>query len=180
MRNRRAILIGILCVLSVVSAAYGQAPSDSGVITVTKDIDVSKLAENVEELNRNMKTLTETITKLEGSVTALNTTVVDMQIRIAGIERDTKNNTRWQYVILAGIFGPLLLSVYEKRKRNKDDKTTSTQVVQPNQSTAAATNPAPISEDKTAPSPTVPSKFPEGKELEDYLKSDTHAASEKV
>lgn len=117
MRNGRAILIGILCVLSAVSAAYGQDTSDSGVITVTKDIDVSKLAENMEELNRNMKTLTETITKLEESVTDLNTTVADMQIRVAGIERDTKNNTRWQYVILVGIFAPMLLSTYEKIKR---------------------------------------------------------------
>lgn len=180
MRNRRAILIGILCVLSVVSAAYGQDPSDSGVITVTKDIDVLKLAENVEELNRNMKTLTETITKLEESVTALNTTVADMQIRVAGIERDTKNNTRWQYVILAGIFAPMLLSVYEKIKRNNDDKTTSTQVVHPNQSTAASTDPAPISEAETAPTSIVPSKFPEGKELEEYLKSDSHDAREKA
>jgi len=180
MRNRRAILIRILCVLSVVSAAYGQDPSDSGVIRVTKDIDVSKLAENVEELNRNMKTLTETITKLEESVTALNTTVADMQIRIAGIERDTKNNTRWQYVILAGIFGPLLLSAYEKIKNNKDDKTTSTQVSQANQSTAASTNPPQINEGETAPTPTVLSKLPEGKELEASLKSDSQAAREKV
>ena len=180
MRNRRVILIGILCVLSVVSAAYGQESSDSGVITVTKDIDVLKLAENVEELNRNMKSLTETITKLEESVTALNTTVVDMQIRIAGIERDTKNNTRWQYVILAGIFAPMLLSVYEKVKKNKDNKTTPTQVVHPNQSTDASTNPTQISETETAPTPTVPSKFPEGKELETSLKSDAQATREKV
>ena len=180
MRNRRIILIGILCVLSIVSAVYGQEPSDSGVITVTQKIDVSKLAENVEELNRNMKTLTETITKLEESVTALNTTVVDMQIRIAGIERDTKNNARWQYVILAGIFGPLLLSVYEKMKKNNDNKTTSTQVVHSNQSTADPTNPAQISEGETAAASIVSSEFPEGKELEDLLKSDSHATREKV
>lgn len=180
MRNRRVIFIGILCILSVVSAAYGQEPSDSGTIRVTKDIDVLKLAENVEELNRNMKSLTETITKLEESVTALNTTVADMQIRIAGIERDTKNNTRWQYVILAGIFAPMLLSVYEKIKKNNDNKTTSTQVVHPNQSTAASTNLAQTSEDETASTPTVPSKFPEGKELEASLKSDSQATRENV
>ena len=57
MRNRRAILIGILCVLSVVSAAYGQDLSDSGVITVTKKIDVAKLNENVEDLNKNVENL---------------------------------------------------------------------------------------------------------------------------
>ena len=59
--------------------------------------------------------------------------------------------------------------------------TAPTQVVhQANQSTAAATNPAQISEGETAPASTVLSKLPEGKELEEYLKSDSHAAREKA
>ncbi len=205
MRNRRAILIGILCVLSVVSAAYGQDPSDSGVITVTKKIDVAKLNENVEDLNKNVENLGKTIGDLSANVKTLNDTVTRLDERTKGIgdlsanvktlndtvtrlDERTKGIANWQYVIL-GVIGTIFASMVVffltqgyayLRKTNSKSDPAPTQASQANQSTAAATNPAPISEDKTAPFATVPSKFPEGKELEEYLKSDSHATREKV
>ena len=205
MPNRRAILIGILCVLSVVSAAYGQAPSDSGVIRVTKDIDVSKLAENVEELNRNVENLGKTIDDLSENVKTLNETVTRLDERTKGIgelsenmktlnetvtrlDERTKGIANWQYVIL-GVIGTIFASMVVffltqwysyLRKTNSKSETAPTQVSQANQSTPASANPAQTSEDETAPNPTVPSKFPEGKELEAALQSDSQATREKA
>ena len=127
MRNRRAILIGILCVLSVVSAAYGQAPSDSGVIRVTTDIDVAKLAENVEDLNRNVENLGKTIDALSANVKTLNETVTRLDERTKGIgdlsenvktlnetvtrlDERTKGIANWQYVTL-GMIGTIFASM---------------------------------------------------------------------
>ena len=181
MRNRRAILIGILCILSVVSAAYGQDPSDSGVITVTKKIDVAKLNENVEDLNKNVENLGKTIDKLSANVKTLNDTVTRLDERTKGI-------ANWQYIIL-GVIGTIFASMVVffltqgasyLRKTNSKSDTVPTQASQANQSTAASTNPAQISEGEAAPTSIAPSKFPEGKELEDYLKSDSHAAREKA
>ena len=207
MRNRRVILIGILCILSVVSAAYGQDPSDSGVITVTKEIDVSKLAENVEDLNKNVENLGKTISALSANVKTLNDTVTRLDERTKGIGKlsenvETLNETvtrldertqgmaKVQHVILASFIGPLVIAiiapivyyVLTQKIMNSENKsnTAPTQASQANQSTAAATNPAQISEDGTAPTSVVSSKFPEGKELEATLKSDSQAAREKV
>ena len=44
MLNGRVILCRILCILFV-TAAFGQDPSDSHIITVTQKIDVAKLNE---------------------------------------------------------------------------------------------------------------------------------------
>ena len=202
MRNRRAILIRILCVLSVVSAAYGQDPSDSSVITVTKKIDVAKLNENVEDLNKNVENLGKTINALSANVKTLNETVTRLDERTKGIgdlsanvktlnetvtrlDERTKGIANWQYVIL-GVIGTIFASMvvffltqgysYLRKTNSKSD----TAPTQANQSTAASTNPAQISEGETAPTPTVLSRLPEGKELEDYLKSDSHAAREKA
>ena len=205
MRNRRAILIGILCVLSVVSAAYGQDPSDSGVITVTKKIDVAKLNENVEDLNKNVENLGKTIDELSTNVQTLNDTVTRLDERTKGIgelsasvqtlndtvtrlDERTKGIANWQYVIL-GVIGTIFASMVVffltqgysyLRKTNSKSDTVPTQTSQVNQSTAASTNPAQINEGETAPTSIGSSKFPEGKELEDYLKSDSHAAREKA
>ena len=205
MRNRRVILIGILCVLSIVSAAYGQDTSDSGVITVTKKIDVAKLNENVEDLNKNVENLEKTINVLSANVKTLNETVTRLDERTKGIgelsvnvktlnetitrlDERTKGIANWQYVIL-GVIGTIFASMVVFfltqgyayfRKTNSKSDTAPIQAAQANQSTAASTNPAQINEDETASTPTVPSKFPEGKELETSLKSDSHAASEKA
>ena len=205
MRNRRAILIGILCILSVVSAAYGQDPSDSGVITVTKKIDVAKLNENVEDLNENVENLGKTINELSTNVKTLNDTVTRLDERTKGIgdlsenvktlndtvtrlDERTKGIAKWQYVIL-GVIGTIFASMVVffltqgysyLRKTNSKSDTVPTQTSQANQSTAASANPAQISEGETAPTSIVLSKLPEGKELEDYLQSDSHAAREKA
>lgn len=205
MRNRRVILIGILCVLSVVSATYGQDPSDSGVITVTKKIDVAKLNENVEDLNKNVENLGKTIDALSANVKTLNETVTRLDERTKGIgdlsanvktlneivtrlDERTKGIANWQYVIL-GVIGTIFASMvvffltqgysYFRKTNSKSDPA-PTQTSQANQSTAASTNPEQIREGETAPTPTVLSKLPEGKELEEYLKSDSHDASEKA
>ncbi len=127
MRNRWAILIGILCVLSIVSAAYGQDPSDSGVITVTQKIDVAKLNENVEDLNKNVENLGQTINALSANVKTLNDTVTRLDERTKGIgelsanvktlndtvtrlDERTKGIAQWQYVIL-GVIGTIFAKI---------------------------------------------------------------------
>ncbi len=176
MLNGRAILPGILCVIFV-AAAFGQEPSDSHIITVTKEIDVAKLNENVEDLTKTVKDLTKTIENLDTTVGTLNTTVGELKTTVARIDERTKGISNWQYVILAGIFGPLLLSIYDRIKQNSENKTTSTQVGQ------SETTPVQVSqnnESETAPTQTLPPEFPDGEELKDLLKSDSHATKAKV
>lgn len=175
--GRRTIPLGILCVLFV-AAAFGQEPSDSHIITVTKEIDVAKLNENVENLTKTVEGLTKTVEKLDTTVETLNTTVGELKTTVARIDERTKGISTWQYVILAGIFGPLLLSVYDRIKQNSEHKTTPAQVGQ------SATNPVQTSQDnesETTLTPTLPSRLPDGKEeLKEYLKSDSHATKETV
>ena len=64
MLNGWTITSGILCVLFVAAATFGQEQSDSHIITVTKEIDVAKLNENVEDLTKTVKDLTKTVEKL--------------------------------------------------------------------------------------------------------------------
>lgn len=126
MRNRRAILIGILCVLSIVSAAYGQDPSDLGVIPVTKKIDVAKLNENVEDLNKNVENLGKTIGELSANVKTLNDTVTRLDERtkrigelsanvetlndtVTRLDERTKGIANWQYAIFGTIFGSMVV-----------------------------------------------------------------------
>ena len=180
-------------------------PSDSGVITVTKKIDVAKLNENVEDLNKNVENLGKTIDALSENVKTLNETVTRLDERTKGIgelsanvktlndtvtrlDERTKGIAKWQYAIL-GVIGTIFASMVVffltqrhsyLRKTNSKSDTVPTQDSQANQSTAAATNPAQIDEGETASTPTVPPEFPEGKALEDYLKSDTHDTKEKA
>ncbi len=177
MLNGWAIPLGVLCVLFV-AAAFGQEPSDSHIITVTKEIDVAKLNENVEDLTKTVKDLTKTVEKLDTTVETLNTAVGELKTTVARIDERTKGISTWQYVILAGIFGPLLLSVYDRIRQNSESKTTSTQVDQ------SATTPVQTSQDnesEPASIPTLSSRLPDGKEeLKDLLKSDSYATKAKV
>jgi hypothetical protein len=203
MLNGRAILLGILCVIFV-AAAFGQEPSDSHIITVTKKIDVAQLNENVEDLTKTVKDLTKTIENLDTTVGTLNATVGELKTTVARIDERTKGISNWQYVILAGIFGPLLLSVYDRIKQNSENKTTSIQVgqsettptnpaqvsqseatpvqtSQDNESEPASTNLTQVRQREPAPTPTLSSKLPDGeKELTEYLKSYSPATKEKV
>ena len=185
MLNGRVVLFGILCVLFV-PAAFGQDPSDPNIITVTKQIDVAKLDENVEELNRNVKTLTDTLGKLNENVETLTKTVEGLEKTVTKLEERTGIMLNLQYIILAGIFGPLLYSIYQNNKNNARGKATSTQAIESNtvstqvapenQSETASTN----SEGEAASTSTSPSGFPEGEELKEYLKSDSFTTKEPV
>ena len=177
MLNGWVILLGIFCVLFV-TAAFGQEPSDSHIITVTEKIDVAKLNENVENLTKTVKDLTKTVEKLDTTVETLNTTVGELKTTVARIDERTKGISNWQYVILAGIFGPLLLSVYDRIKQNSENKTTSIQV---GQSEATHVQTSQDNESETASTSTLPPRLPnEKEELTEYLKSDSHATKAKV
>ena len=120
MRNGRVVLFGILCILFVISAAFGQEQSDSHIITVTKKIDVAKLNENVEDLNKNVKTLTDTLGKLNKNVETLTTTVTKLEERTGII-------LNLQYIILAGILGgPLVTFLVYKKRFGKDNEGANT------------------------------------------------------
>ena len=189
MLNGRAVLFGILCVLFV-AAAFGQDQSDSHIITVTKKIDVAKLDENVEELNRNVKALTDTLEKLNKNVETLTTTVGSLEKTVTKLEERTGIMLNLQYIILAGIFGPLLYSIYQNNKNNARGKATSTQatqaiesdtaptqVAQENQNETASTN----SEGEPSSTSTSPSGIPaDRKELKELLKSYSPATGKKA
>ena len=195
MRNGRVILLGILCVLFV-AAAFGQDQSDPNIITVTEKIDMRELNATVKQLNITVGELNTTVGKLDKTVGELKTTVTKLEER-TGIMLNL------QYIILAGIFGPLLYSIYQRSKNNARGEATSTsvnkseaastnttqvsegdtaptQVAQVNQSEAASNNPAQANEGEAAPTPTSRSGLPEGEELKDLLKSDDLATKETV
>ena len=118
MLNGRVICLGVLWVLFV-AAAFGQDQSDPNIITVVKKIDVSKLNENVEDLNKNVATLTETISKLGDNVKTLNDTVTRLDER-------TKWISNLQFVILAVILGSPLVTILVYRRYSKDNEGTNT------------------------------------------------------
>ena len=188
MLNGRVILFGILCILFV-AAAFGQDPSDSHIITVTKKIDVAKLDENVQELNKNVQTLTDILGKLNENMETLTKTVGSLEKTVTKLEERTGIMLNLQYIILAGIFGPLLYSIYQNNKNNARGKATSTQATQvsesdtaptqaaqENQSETASTN----SEGKAASTSTPPSGFSEEEELLEQLKNYSPPTKEKV
>lgn len=168
MLNGQVVLFGILCVLFV-TTAFGQDPSDPNIITVTKQIDVAKLDQNVEELNRNVKTLTDTLGKLNANVETLTETVGKLEKTVTKLEERTSIMLNLQYIILAGIFGPLLYSIYQRNKNNVRGETTSTQ-----------STPDQVNEGEAAPTLTSSSKFPEGETLKEHLKSDDLATKVKI
>ena len=193
MLNGQTILLQVFCILFVVASAFGQEESDSHIITVTKKIDVEKLNENVEDLNDSVKTLTETISRLDKTVGDLSTTVGDLKVTVARIDERTDGISKWQYVILAGIFGPLLLSVYDRYKKSNEGKTTSTNTAQANPSVgtthqvpqAGSSEATPIQtteggENKDASTKVLQTDFSSRDKLTRYLKSEQHTTRRKV
>ena len=130
MLNRRAILFGILCVLFAASPAFAQEESDSHIITVTKKIDVAELDEKVDDLDQSRQDLTQTLKNLDNSISNLNTNVEYLNVMVARLDERTNGMSKWQYIIIAGIFGPLLLSLYDRTKKNSENTSTSTQTTQ--------------------------------------------------
>ena len=194
MLNGRTILHGILCVLFI-AAAFGQEPSDPNIITVTEKIDLRELNTTVKELNTTVKELNTTVKELNKTVGELKTTVTKLEER-TGIMLNL------QYIILAGIFGPLLYSIYQRSKNNARGEATSankseaastnttqvnhseanpTQVPQNNESDTAPAQATQVNEGEAAPRSTLLSGLPLDKEeLKEYIKSDSHATREKV
>lgn len=174
MLNRQVVLFKILCVFFV-TAAFGQDPSDPNIITVTKQIDVAKLDANVQELNRNVKTLSDTVGKLSENVETLTKTVGSLEKTVTKLEERTGIMLNLQYIILAGIFGPLLYSIYQNNK-NK----TRGQAASVNKSEVPTTNAAQVSEGEAAHTSTVSSKFNEGEDLLKRLKYYSPPSEENV
>ena len=119
----------------------------------------------------------------------LKTTVEDLKVTVGKIDERTQGIAKVQHVILASIIAPLVVAIIApivyyiltEKIINKQRKShsASTQPVQENQSEIASTNPSQVNEGKTVSTSTASSGFPEGKELEDLLKSDSHAIKEK-
>ena len=123
MLNGWAMLLGILCVLFVVSVELNQpVQPDSHIITVTKEIDVAKLNENVDGLNKSMQDLTKTIGKLDKSVSTLSTTVGKLEKTVTRLDERTGIMLNLQYVILAGIIGGPLVTILVYRRFSRDNK----------------------------------------------------------
>ena len=150
MLNGRVVLFGILCVLFV-AAAFGQEQSDPNIITVTKKIDLAKFDENVQELNRNVKTLSDTLGKLNENVETLTKTVGSLEKTVTKFEERTGIMLNLQYIILAGIFGPLLYSIYQNKKNKTRGEATSV-----NKREVSSTNAAQVSEGEANPTQPLP------------------------
>ena len=165
MLNGQTILHGIFFVFFV-AVAFGQEPSDPNIITVTEKIDLRELNTTVRELNTTVGELNKTVGELNKTVGELKTTVTKLEER-TGIMLNL------QYIILAGIFGPLLYSIYQSNKNNARGEATSV-----NNSETSSTNLPQVPEDEVAPTPTLPLRFPNGENIKDRLKSDSLATKE--
>lgn len=116
MLNRRAILLGILCI-TFVAAAFGQDQSDPNVITVPEKIDLGKLNTTVEKLNTTVGELSETVGELSKTVGELEKTVTRLDER-------TKRISNLQFVILAAILGgPVVTILFYRRKDSEGANT---------------------------------------------------------
>ena len=173
MLNGRAILLGILCVFFV-AAAFGQDQSDPNIITVTERINIANLNNNVEELGDAVKKLTESTEKLSENVEKLTESVNSLNTRVAVLEERTQGTAKTVHVILASFIGPLVVAILAAiiihlitRNRNSEVQ-------------ASATNTTQVSEGEAAATPTTSSRLPEGEELKEYLKSDSHATRAKL
>ena len=186
MLNGRVILFGILCILFV-AAAFGQEQSDPNIITVTEKINIANLNNNVKELGDAVKKLTEVTEKLSGNVEKLTESVNSLNTRVAVLEERTQGTAKTVHVILASFIGPLVVAILAAiiipliiRNRNSEGKAAATNTTQVNQSEPASTNSTQASEGEATSTSTASSRFPEGKELTEYLKSDDLATKEPV
>ena len=170
-----AILLGVLCVLFV-TAAFGQEQSDPNTITVTERINIAHLNNNVKELGDAVKKLTEITEKLSGNVEKLTESVNSLNTRVAVLEERTQGTAKTVHVILASFIGPLVVAILAAiiipfiiRNKNSESKAAAINTTQANQSSG-----------EIVPSPIASSRFPEGKKLTEYLKSDDIATKESV
>ena len=172
--NGRVILFGILCVLFVV-AAFGQEQSDPNIVTVTEQINIADLNNNVEKLGDAVKKLTESTEKLSGNVGKLTESVNSLNTRVAVLEERTQGTAKTVHVILASFIGPLVVAILAAiiihliTRKNSEGRAAATNTTQVNQSGG-----------EIAPVATASSRFPEGEELKEYLKSDSFTTKEPI
>lgn len=105
-RSALCVILGIFFVLSVSSPALSQVTlSESGVITVTEEINVAELNRNVRDLDASVKDLREDMKELSTNLKNLNNNITQFNAQFARLDERTQNNSRLLYVIIAGIFG---------------------------------------------------------------------------
>lgn len=170
-----AILLGVLCVLFV-TAAFGQDSSDPNVVRVTEEINIANLNNNVKELGDAVKKLTEITEKLSGNVEKLTKSVNSLNTRVAVLEERTQGTAKTVHVILASFIGPLVVAILAAiiiylitHNRNSESIAAATNTTQVNQSEGEAVSAS-----------TASSRFPDGEELKEYLKSDSFSTKEPV
>ena len=110
MRNGRVILFGLFCILFV-TAAFGQNQSDPNIITVTEEINIANLNNNVKELGDAVKKLTEITEKLSGNVEKLTESVNSLNTRVTVLDERMQGIAKVQHVILASIIAPLVVAI---------------------------------------------------------------------
>lgn len=182
MLNRWTIPFAILCVLFIPFAALAQEQSDSHIIRVTKEIDVMELSENVDQLSASVGDLTKTVTELNGTVTKLNDTVTELNKAYAKIDERTSIILTLLCVILGAIILPPLGRWAWSKLPIRDNKSNviTTQVVQENVSGTTPAQTSVMSRNEETPAKFQQENFPSDSELEEYLKSEVHAAKRKV
>ena len=105
-RSALCVILGIFFVLSVSSPALSQATlSESGVITVTEEINVAELNRNVKDLDASVEDLREDMKELSTNLKNLNNNITQLNAQFTRLDERTQNNSRLLYIIIAGIFG---------------------------------------------------------------------------
>ena len=120
MLNRQTMLLGIFCVLFT-SIVSGQEQSDSHIVTVTKKIDLVELSENVEKLSTSVGTFNTTVGTLNKTIADLNKTVADLSSKFQRLDERTSMIVNLLYIIIAGVFIPLLARLVQPFWGKKDD-----------------------------------------------------------
>lgn len=125
MLNRQIMLLGIFCVLFS-SVVFGQEQSDSHIVTVTKKIDIVELSENVEKLSTSVGTFNTTVRTLNKTIADLNKTVADLSGKFQRLDERTSMIVNLLYIIIAGVFIPLLARLVQPFWRKKDSNSENT------------------------------------------------------
>lgn len=119
MLNRQILLLGIFFILFA-SVVFGQEQSDSHIVTVTKKIDLVELSENVEKLSTSVGTFNTTVGTLNKTIADLNKTVADLSGKFQRLDERTSMIINLLYIIIAGVFIPLLARLVQPFWAKKD------------------------------------------------------------
>ena len=174
MLNRRVMLLWVLCILFIFSAMLNeQVQSDSHIVKVTKEIDIGKLNETVDELNK-------TVDELSGAVKKLNETVGELKTTVTKLEERTGIMLNLQYLILAGIIGGpfATIFIYRRFTKEKDNVNTVDPTYELLKELVGKLDVPRLEDPPSRRSPTR--KFLTGEESIEDLKSDKYDTMEKV